>query len=248
MFDMLLNINGFDVRARYTQGTIERVFKPICTRLNDMYKTASRPQIALLAAPPGAGKSTLAHALGVYAREEGLSPIAALGMDGFHYRNEYLRTHTDENGTLLSSIKGAPSTYDLDKLIDAIKQLHTGKCMWPVYDRNAHEPSPNPMQVSGGIFIVEGNWLMLDAPVWRELNGMCDISIGIDADEDLLMPRLISRKVRGGMDENDAREFCMRSDLDNIRLYGSRKLPCDIELKQAQNGGAIELIPLSGLC
>lgn len=247
MFDRVLNINGFDVHARYTQGTIERVFDPICVRLSDMYKVAARPQIALLTAPPGAGKSTLAHALGVHAAQEGLSPITALGMDGFHFNNKYLRTHNDESGRTLSSIKGAPSTYDLDKLLCAIEQLHTGKCIWPIYDRTAHEPSPEPMHVSGSIFIVEGNWLMLDAPWWRDLKGMCDISIGIDADEDLLMPRLIARKIHGGMNESAAREFCMRSDLDNIRLYKSRKLPCDIELRQEQSCFAVELIPLSGL-
>ena len=166
-------------------------------------------------------------------------------MDGFHYPNAYLRTHTAPDGTPLSDIKGAPPTYDLAKMQSAIANLRTGNYEWPVYDRRLHDPAPEPLQVSGDIFIIEGNWLLLDEPIWRDLKGECDISIAIGADEKMLMPRLIARKVRGGMAEGAARAFCMRSDLNNIRLYNERRLPADIELYEHDADGAVELTPLS---
>lgn len=245
MFDKVIEINGFSVRARYTQATVEHVFRPLCAQLGELSKYFDKPIVVLLAAPPGAGKSTLAYSLNDYAQSNGFAPIVPLGMDGFHYPNAYLKTHTAQDGALLSDIKGAPPTYDLARMQSAIAELRTGKCEWPIYDRRLHDPAPEPLQVSGDMFIVEGNWLLLDEPGWRELKVECDISIAIDADEELLMPRLIARKVRGGMAEDAARTFCMRSDLNNIRLYREKRLPADIELREQDADGAVELIPLS---
>ena len=47
------------------------------------------------------------------------------------------------------------------------------------------------------------------------------------------------------MTEGAARAFCMRSDLNNIRLYNERRLPADIELYEHDADGAVELTPLS---
>lgn len=245
MFDKVIEINGFSVHARYTQATVGNVFRPLCARLSELHAQSGKPVVALLAAPPGAGKSTFVYALNDYAESTGFAPIVPLGMDGFHYPNAYLRTHTAPDGTPLSDIKGAPPTYDLAKMQSAIANLRTGNCEWPVYDRRLHDPAPEPLQVSGDIFIIEGNWLLLDEPIWRDLKGECDISIAIGADEKMLMPRLIARKVRGGMAEGAARAFCMRSDLNNIRLYNERRLPADIELYEHDADGTVELTPLS---
>lgn len=247
MFDETLTINGFDIRARYTQSTLERVFMPLCERLCALHAQTGRPAIAILAAPPGAGKSTLAHALGMYAHAAGLTDIVPLGMDGFHYPNVYLREHTSPDGTLLADIKGAPPTYDIEKLCSALGDLKSGICQWPVYDRRLHDPAPTPLRVSGDIFIVEGNWLLLDMPRWRNIAQSCALTIAIDADEDMLMPRLIARKVRGGMAEDAARAFCVKSDLKNIRLFKQKLLPADIVLKEACVDEAIELTPLCGI-
>lgn len=88
----------------------------------------------MLSAPPAAGKSTLAgflSQLGV--------PLTVIGMDGFHRRQEYLLTYTvmrDGREVRMVDIKGAPVTFDLERLTAFVKRAAAGEKMgWPVYDR-----------------------------------------------------------------------------------------------------------------
>lgn len=237
MFDRALNINGFEIRARYTQRTVDEVLNPLGRALDALRARRGRPVIALIAAPPGAGKSTLASAL----TQERATRAVALSMDGFHYPNAYLAAHSAPDGQPLAAIKGAPETYDLARLRAALANLRKGGTDWPEYDRRRHDVAPLPLRVSGDVFVVEGNWLLLDEPGWRELRALGDISIALEADEELLLPRLIARKVRGGMAEAAAREFCLRSDLANIRRQRARRLPADVTLAVREEAGAVEL-------
>ena len=48
----------------------------------------------MLAAPPGAGKSTLASFLQSLSNQyDDLTPITVIGMDGFHHYSDYLKHH-----------------------------------------------------------------------------------------------------------------------------------------------------------
>ena len=55
-----VNINGIDVDADYSDETIKNILEPLLLRLADMRKEKGRRILVMLAAPPGAGKSTLA--------------------------------------------------------------------------------------------------------------------------------------------------------------------------------------------
>ena len=113
-----------------------------------------------------------------------------------------------------------------------------------MYDRRLHDVAAEPARLCADVFIVEGNWLLLDEPGWRELRACAALSISLTADEEMLLPRLIARKVRGGMDEAAARAFCLRSDLDNIRRQRARLLPADVALRVREAEGGIELAPV----
>ena len=88
-------INGIEVAARYSDRAVNEIFVPLLEKLTRMQHAAGRRILVLLAAPPGAGKSTLASFLERLSRERaGLCPVQAVGMDGFHRRQEYLLSHT----------------------------------------------------------------------------------------------------------------------------------------------------------
>ena len=241
MFDRSLEVNGFEVRARYTRRTVAEVLEPLCGLMRGLHARAGKPLVVLMAAPPGASKSTLAQALALLSRP---TRTAAVGMDGFHCPAAYLAAHRDGAGRPLVDIKGAPETYDLPRLRAALGQLLTGCADWPVYDRRLHDVAAEPARLCADVFIVEGNWLLLDEPGWRELRACAALSISLTADEEMLLPRLIARKVRGGMDEAAARAFCLRSDLDNIRRQRARLLPADVALRVREAEGGIELAPV----
>ena len=112
-----LEINGFSVNAQFEDSCVEHVLLPLVKRLAQMQRQAGRRIVMLLAAPPGAGKSTLAAFLALLAENLPNTPrFQALGMDGFHFPNAYLQSHIvlrQGREVLLSQIKGAPESFDL---------------------------------------------------------------------------------------------------------------------------------------
>jgi pantothenate kinase len=195
----------------------------------------------MLAAPPGAGKSTLLSFLEMLANEHrDMDDIQVIGMDGFHRRQEYLQTHyVTRNGRQISmvDIKGAPVTFDLDKLTERVKKVSAGEiCRWPVYDRMLHNPVEDAIRIDGDIIILEGNYLLLDEDGWRELHNYADYTISIKAEEELLRKRLIDRRMKTGVGEDAATRFVDYSDMPNVRLCLTKTMPSDLQFSIASNG------------
>ena len=113
-----LTVNGFGFVARYGEKDVERVLLPLLWRWTELQKERGERLVVMLAAPPGAGKSTLAAFMEWLSRRTPeATPLQAVGMDGFHYPNAYLGAHSfvDENGreVCMRSRKGAPETFDV---------------------------------------------------------------------------------------------------------------------------------------
>ena len=219
-------VDGLETQAhvdrQLVEGTVLPALAPLAARPHP-----HRRAFAFLVGPPGVGKSTLAAVVADSARRWQPEPvdIDAVGIDGFHYPNSYLSTHhlrTDAGSTLLSAIKGAPETFDVQALADHLEALASHDIAWPVYDRSVHDPLPGREPVDAGLVLVEGNWLLLDEPRWRELSAYAAYVIFLTADPRLLRDRLIDRKIRGGLSPAAAAEFYERSD----RLNVERVLTC----------------------
>lgn len=233
-----LEINGFSVNAQFEDSCVEHVLLPLVKRLAQMQRQACRRIVVLLAAPPGAGKSTLAAFLALLAENLPNTPrFQALGMDGFHFPNAYLQSHIvlrQGREVLLSQIKGAPESFDLPGLHRALALARQQGGTWPVYDRRIHDVSPRGVTVTGDVLLVEGNWLLLDAPGWRDLPR--DYSLFIHAKEDLLQKRLIARKMRGGLTRTQAEAFYQACDGPNVRLCLAHHCPADLTLRMLGDG------------
>ena len=230
-----ININGIDVHASYSEEAIDTIFKPLLHRLSDMRKAKNARILVMLAAPPGAGKSTMVSFLEYLAKD--LIPefkVQAIGMDGFHRRQEYLIEHTiavDGTEVRMVDVKGCPETFDLDKLKTSIEGALAGtKKAWPTYDRHLHNPVEDAIKLDADILLLEGNYLLLDAPGWDELSSLADYTIKITADPDMLRTRLIDRKEKSGNSREKAEQFVDFSDMRNVRLCLEHSKKADLEL------------------
>jgi len=235
------NVNSFHIKAEYDTRDINEIFIPLVRRIGEMKKNAGHSHriIVYIAGPCGAGKTTVSLLLESLMNANTNGSAQALGMDGFHYNNEYLNSHyINRNGEkiLMRDVKGSAETYDFDKLRKKITALKHDDLYWPSYDRIIHDVVEDFIFVNGQIVIIEGNWLLLDEPYWRDLIEFCDFGIFINAGREILISRLIERKVMGGLSPEEAKKFVMRSDSQNIDRILNHRLRCDIELKMKEDG------------
>lgn len=241
MIEYQVSVNGIDVVACYSQAAVNEIFIPLLKKLSALQRRKGKRILAMLAAPPGAGKSTLASYLAQLAdTRKDLHPVQAIGMDGFHRRQDYLISHSvqrDGKEIPMVEIKGAPVTFDLEKLTESIRQVASGAaCGWPVYNRLEHNPTENALFIHGDIVLLEGNYLLLDEDGWRDLRSLADYTISIRADEELLRQRLIDRRIKTGVDKEQAIKFVDFSDMPNVRLCLNKTMPSDLEIRIDADG------------
>ena len=236
-----VRINGLEVNAVYSRDSIENIFVPLLRKLTKMRREKNGRVLALFAAPPGAGKSTLLSFLAKLAEEDEQSDeVQVLGMDGFHRRQAYLVSRTvvrDGAEIPMVSIKGAPQTFDLEKLTERVQNIAAGRtCGWPIYDRRLHDPVDDAVTVDGEIVLIEGNYLLLDEPGWRDLRNYADYTVLIRADAELLRKRLVDRKAMGMTSREEAEKFVEFSDMRNVRTCLERSGGADLVLEMAGDG------------
>ena len=231
------DVNGFDITARYTKENIEDIFLPLLAKLTAIQKEKNDRLIVFLAAPPATGKSTLVNFLSwMSTQREELTPVQALGLDGFHYHQDYILTHEalQPDGTYLpmKKVKGSPETYDVTHFVDKLKEIqqkdHT--TLWPIYSRKLHDVVEDQLPVTGEIVLIEGNWLLFDDDRWANVRDYADYSVFISAEEASLKGRLIDRKMKGGLSREEAEAFYQTGDGVNVRRTLAGSLGGDLTL------------------
>ena len=240
-----MTVNSLPQKIRYNPDTVEGLFLPLLRRLTEMQRAAARRILVFLAAPPATGKSTLLQFLEELTRTHAeLTPVQALGMDGFHYPNNYLAAHTilrDGVETPLKSIKGAPETFDVALLAEKLRAAKKGVTAFPVYDRRIHDPRSDALKVDAAILLIEGNWLLLDEEPWRDLRALADYTLRIDVSSALLRDRLIGRKVQGGLSEGEATAFYEASDAANVRRFAAHAGAADEVWRMEADGDFVRM-------
>ena len=183
-------------------------------------------RVVAIAGPPASGKSTLAAGLVAALRGAGVHN-KLVPMDGFHLDNRIL----SDRGIL--GRKGSPPSFDAIGLLRLVQVLGASQELYyPVFDR------ARDLSVAGAghiarecdTIVIEGNYLLMDAPIWRDMARYWDLSIHLSCTEAELEARLIQRWVDQGLTPEAARIRAHNNDLPNARLVGQTALRADVEL------------------
>ncbi|MER2063457.1 MAG: hypothetical protein ABS873_02295, partial [Alkalibacterium sp.] len=111
-------VTGHLIDVSYAEQEVDELFKPLLEKLVALRKEKQDRVIVYLAAPPGAGKTSLSLFLEDLFKEQAYPfSFQSIAMDGFHHYNAYLDTHTVlKNGQEepLKNYKGIPESFDLE--------------------------------------------------------------------------------------------------------------------------------------
>lgn len=172
---------------------------------------------------PGAGKSTVAHAVA-----DALGDQAAhIGMDAFHLANVVLASHGSRDR------KGAPDTFDpwgYAHLLHRLKTNNEPVVYAPVFDRSLEESigSAVPVVRDVPLIITEGNYLLLDVEGWREIRNLIDEIWYLDVMDDERQRRLVRRHEAFGKPHAEAEAWAKGSDQRNADIVDATRERADL--------------------
>ena len=129
--------------------------------------------------------------------------------------------------------KGAPETFDVGGFKHLLQRLRKKEEVYvPDFDRqtertiNCAYPIPNHHD----LVIVEGNYLLLDEPVWRDLDDYWDLAVFVQIDLDTIRARLQQRWTVQGFSEEKAAHWIESNDIPNAERVLKCRVPEDVTL------------------
>ena len=187
----------------------------------------SKRSLTALAGPPASGKSHIANALCRDLNKYSPDSAVVLPMDGYHLDDALL----EKRG--IRDRKGAPHTFDIAGFIHILKRILLGDeidIAVPVFDRSLElsRAAGRLIPRTARHILVEGNYLLLDQPEWRDLAGFFTTTVMITAPRSLLERRLMQRWQN--LSPTQAREKCESNDLPNADLVMNSSMSTEFNL------------------
>jgi pantothenate kinase len=150
-------------------------------------------------------------------------------MDGFHYTRKALSAMPDPETA--HARRGAAFTFDADRYLELITDLKKNEsAIWaPTFDHAVKDPRERDLMISSEtrIVLVEGLYVALDEPIWRDAAKLYDELWFVEVDLDVARKRLRERHLRAGIVQTleDGDKRAVENDLVNGKQILDKRLP-----------------------
>ncbi|CAL9023641.1 unnamed protein product [Prunus brigantina] len=227
---------------------IDEVYDALAERLVPTAAAMSNPNLKYivgLAGSPGSGKSTIASEVvrrvnrlwpqKACALDSQVSPpdmAKVIPMDGFHLYCSQLDAM--ENPEEAHARRGAPWTFNPELLLKSLKTLRSqGSVYAPSFDHGVGDPVEDDIFVSlqHKVVIVEGNYLLLDDGIWKEISAMFDEKWFVEIDIDKAMERVRMRHILTGKPPDVAKWRIEYNDRPNAEKVNKSKKNADLIIR-----------------
>ena len=191
--------------------------------------------LVAIAGAPGSGKSTLAEQLVVRLNRAAPGRAAVLPMDGYHYDDMLL----EQLGR--RARKGAPDTFDVDGLRHMLTRLRDNPhdtVFFPFFDRDLEiaRAGARPIPALVDIIVVEGNYLLLRQQPWAALRPLFDVTVMVEAPEQILRQRLTARWQGYALPPEEIAHKVEEVDLPNGRFVRNQSAAADYRIVAGTTG------------
>ncbi|KAF6170644.1 hypothetical protein GIB67_020206 [Kingdonia uniflora] len=153
-------------------------------------------------------------------------------MDGFHlYRHQQ---DTIENPEESHARRRAPWTFDPARLLTFLKTLRSqGSIYVPSFNHGVGDPVEDETFVSlqHKVMIVEGNYLLLEEGVWKEVSSMFNEKWFIEVGIDKAMDRVLKRHIIIGNPPDVVKLRIKYNDRPNAKLIDESKINANLVIR-----------------
>lgn len=214
-----------DIEVSWEEAFAKKVRKDLEER-----RDSEEPYMVSLVGGPGCGKTTSCSVLSDLLEDVG---CMIMPFEGYHKPLAELRQMPNSKDVIYR--RGAPDTFDADKLQADLERIRRGKettVKIPGFDHAYGDPTPDEYEFDRSkhrVVVCEGLYLLHDEEKWKTAKDYFDYSVFVDADVDDCIERLkIRNKCIPGYTEEEIDIRCEIVDRKNAEVVDKSKARADL--------------------